>query len=747
MFKTFYEDKEFIKDKYHKTSEPYDAYNRFGYIGWEPNNGTGLSDEEMDAELDRLSVLQKDMPHPVSKANAFKLVCEKSIIDINEHDYFIHFYSWRRPLKKSFFDNLQKQSFDKLGDSLKIMEDYNQSGACAIWADYDHVIPNWDDLLSLGYIGLIERVEAYRSKKSGSLTEEMNAFYEGIIIEYNAILGLLDRYIAYGEAHPNAKTEKVVSCLKHIRYGVPTDIYEALQAMYIYFIACECIDNYQTRSIGNGFDSTLYRFYKNDLESGRYSVDEIREFIAYFFMQFAAIDNYWGHPMYFGGTDINGNTLYNELSMLCLDLYDELGFHTPKFQLKVNTNTPDEILNKAFEMVRRCNSGIVFNCEPNMIKAIATYGVPFDEAYDYEISGCYESRVKHNESSTSCGYVNALKALRYVFTDGFDETLNKQVGIHTGDLSLITSFTDFYSAFIRQMQSIIENVIEIANKFEADLAWVSPSNMFSGTIVSSLESGRDGYHNGMKYCNSFIHCCSFASTVDSLVAVKEFVYDKKEITLSELAKALEANWVGYELLRTKIKHSGKKYGNNIPEVDRYAQAIASWFTATVNNRKNVRGGVYKSILHSAMMFVWQGEKTGATPDGRKAGEEVSKNASPSIGMDREGVTAVINSATSLSPTSFPESFCLDLMMHPTSVSGDEGLVILKSLLMTYLQKGGQSLQFNILDVEMLRDAQLHPEKYQNLQVRICGWNILWNNIPKAQQDAYIERAESLSLTV
>ena len=112
-------------------------------------------------------------------------------------------------------------------------------------------------------------------------------------------------------------------------------------------------------------------------------------------------------------------------------------------------------------------------------------------------------------------------------------------------------------------------------------------------------------------------------------------------------------------------------------------------------------------------------------------------------MDKKGVTALIESATKLVPSDYHESFCVDVMLHPSAVEGEDGLKVLKGVLMTYLNKGGQSIQFNIFNTDTLRDAQKNPEKYQNLQVRVCGWNSLWNNMDKKEQDAYILRAENI----
>ena len=138
-----------------------------------------------------------------------------------------------------------------------------------------------------------------------------------------------------------------------------------------------------------------------------------------------------------------------------------------------------------------------------------------------------------------------------------------------------------------------------------------------------------------------------------------------------------------------------------------------------------------------------GEKTWALPDGRKAGTELSKNASPVSGADRNGVTALIRSAVRLDPHTYHESFCLDVMLHPSAAEGEDGLEAMYALLMTYLKLGGMSIQFNVFRAETLRDAQAHPEKYRNLQVRVCGWNVLWNNLSREEQESYILRCETV----
>jgi len=138
-----------------------------------------------------------------------------------------------------------------------------------------------------------------------------------------------------------------------------------------------------------------------------------------------------------------------------------------------------------------------------------------------------------------------------------------------------------------------------------------------------------------------------------------------------------------------------------------------------------------------------GERTMATPDGRKAGETLSKNLCATVGMDRHGITALINSATKIDHSKFPTGSVLDIMLHPSAVSGDEGLDAFYSIILTYFARGGFAIHGNVFDSSTLKKAQKDPQNYRNLQVRVCGWNAYFINLTKAEQNAFIKQAESI----
>ena len=412
-------DRKYIENKYHDTNKPFDAFRRMQYHGYEyPNNG--LDDSEIIEGLKEYAQVLDGLSRPIVKARAIEYVLKNTTIDVNEHDYFIGVNSWNRLAEKITYDKWIRDLFASIPEMNTTMQDYVSSGVMNVVPDFDHVIPDWKAILELGFNGIIERVKKYKNlhRENGTLTEEMADRFDAMVIEYTAIINFIERLYNFAKEQNNEKAKDVADCLKRLHDGAPQNFYDALQMIYIYFMISESVDSYQVRSLGHGLDSTLYPFYKRDLENGTFTKDEMKNLLSYFLMQWTGIGNYFGQPTYLGGTDIDGKTKVNELSYLILDLYSELGIFNPKVQIKVNYNTPKDFLFKAFEMVRKGQPCFVFCCEKGFIKAMMEYGVPLEEAVNFDIAGCYESKVRANEVSTACSTFNMVKPVLYVMRRG-----------------------------------------------------------------------------------------------------------------------------------------------------------------------------------------------------------------------------------------------------------------------------------------------------------------------------------------
>ena len=741
MFKTLNTDRKTIERKYHVPGEPFNPFLRWNYHGYDYDTATGLDDAQINEGLLKLSLKIINLPRPVQKARLFEYVLQNTRIDVNEHDYFIGVYTWCRPIYRYTVSKWNRELHEKYPESSAVLSELSNCGSVFGGLDFDHTAPDWDSLLELGFKGILLRAEESFGKIEAP-TEKQRAFFESLKTEYSAVIDFIDRLYKYSLTKSFEKAPLISRCLKNLRDGAPTDTFEALQLIYIYFMLSEHIENYQVRTLGYGLDTSLLPFYQKDLADGRYTKDEIGELIGYFLMQFSAIGNYWGQPMYLGGMNTDGTTRVTELSHLILDVYSELGIYNPKIQIKVNKTTPKDFVLKALDMIRSGISSIVFCNDDIITKSLMSKGATYNEAVDSVITGCYEYKKRGKGCGISGGTFNALKPISFIFDGGVDTLTGIKSGLDGIELDQIDSFEKFYSAYLKNLEHMITRFLDAVYVMENEIETVNPAILFSATLKECIDKMALAHDNGTAN-GSGIAMSALGSAVDALMAVYELVFEKKITTLPELKAALDANWEGYGELRRRALACPYKYGNGNPLPDSYAAAITTFVHDIAAKRTNAHGSKLGLEIHSARGFIIQGEKTKATPDGRKSGEETSKNASPTKGADKNGITALINSATQIDSSLSNVGFCLDAMLHPSAVTGEDGLLALYSVLSTYMNKGGASIHFNIFNADMLRDAQKNPDKYKNLQVRVCGWNTLWNNMNREEQEAYILRAESI----
>ena len=728
---------------------------------------TGLSNEEIRAGLDRMFEENTALSHARLKAMGFDYVLSNARLNICEHDWFVFISEWnQKSMDRAFCSRWYGEVREICAPLLSEMDaKHNDAKSHLLYLDYCHSVPDWDAVLQLGFPGLRARAAYYRRVHEGKEAEQddflyansqksdakqkaccglkprQRDYFDAIDIEYDAILRFLGRAAEYARAQENEKCDRIAECLEHLRDGAPGDTYECLQAIWLYFLLSEYVDCLQVRSFGN-LDRVLYPYYKHDIETGRYTVDQICEFFAAFLMQASAMNYYWGHPFYFGGTNMDGSSAVNELSYLILDVYDELGIYDPKLQIKLDRNTPRAFVDKILEMIRGGHSSFNFVCEPAIERTMLSYGYTLEEARRADIKGCYEYAVRGDAVDTASVHVNLPKAVELALHDGYDFFSSFQSGPHTGAAESFETFENFYSAFLRQADEIYERGFAIINAFESHTAQVNPTPMFSATIRTSLEQAYDAYSGGTKHTSSDVLLCCPATAADSLAMIKKYVFDRGELTLAELRDILDRNWEGAELLRRKILNDRDKWGNNRELPDAIFKDLTEHIARENNSRRNARGGVYCTSLHNAKQFLEMGWKTAATPDGRFSGEECSKNASSVQGMNRDGATALIASIGKLDSRLFMGDFPVDICLSPGTVAGRDGLDAMYGLLMTYLNNYGHAIHFNIFSADTLRDAKAHPEKYKDLQVRVCGWNVLWNSLTEAEQDFYIRQAEA-----
>lgn len=731
---------DYIMNKYHDTTKPFEPLRRYNFR----NDAIFSPESGMDPEALLDGIMENDaayahLTHPERKARAVEFVLQNTRFACDARDIFPAINALDRPLKKTLVQQWYNEIFlDTIPEINQRKLQLERDGIVTIWPDFDHSVPMWDDLFELGLTGVLERSERIRHSKPRDTQED--GFFEGIRITYEAFLAFLERLRVCAAVTPGS--EKMAAALGRLQNGAPVHFYDAMLLSYLYFIISEHIDSLQVRSLGN-FDRLYYNLYKNDLAQG-ISEEELRRDLSYFFLQFTAIGNYWNQPVYLGGENADGSTVINELSWMFLDVYDRMNILNPKIQIKVADSVPKEFLMKALDMVRRGHNSIVFVSDASMRKALMNAGATQDEARLADVKGCYEY-APASSYFASMNYLNMLKPLEYTLHKGCDGVTGVFSGTESPDLSHYETFEDLLAEYKRQLLAVITETMRVVMGFEGYLHHVNPLPLLSATYPSCLEKAKDALGGGGIFNGTTLNACFLADAADSLTIIQKYVYEKKEVTLPQLVEMLDNDFEGNEVFRRKLLSDREKYGNNMPRPDGLAVELTNFMTDNLRGKPNsdVRGGQWCLNIHAARMIYVHASKTASSPNGRLRGEELSPNISSSRGQNRAGATAAILSATKIDTTAIISDYCLDLGVLPSAVSGDDGLEALYGLLMTYVSRGGYALQINVVDAATLRDAQEHPEKYEDLQIRVSGWNVRWNNINKKEQDGFIRQAESL----
>ncbi len=724
------------------------------YIDPRFDEGSGIEDIPLlERKLSALLDEYRDLPHPVAKAKLFAYTAEHIAVGYNPRSWFGVNFAGRkmapsdRPVR-SVTDRVWTKEllYDRHPEEMEELRVLQSCGLTFAYPDYSHCVSDWDAVMSLGFPGLLKRAEdAYADRKAkDDLSDSQDAFYQGTIMTLRACVLFIHRLLDSAKRHigEDDRMPMVCECLQHLCEGKIKSVYDALQLNTVYYMLQSYLDGTECRTLGN-LDQLLYPFYRADLESGRFTRDQIHEIIEYYLINFECLDHKNNHEFYLGGTDNEGNSRINELSYELLSAHDECGVISPKLFLKVASNTPDAWVKQALDMIRRGHSSIVFINEDAAFRSVLASGATQEEARNFLCTGCFEIQVLCEENMTADLYCNLAKCLELTLNRGYDRLAGRQIGIDVGDPAQFGSFEELFAAWQKETSFMMHRLAELNNMMESCLAQINPNPVYSSTIGSCVRRGVDAFdYQGVKYNTSEMMMPGTATVTDSLYVLDKYVFRERKLTLADFIRILNSNWADNEPLRQTILSDPEKYGNNLPRPDEMLKRVTSWAVSCATSIPTARGGHYKSSFESIDFCYKMGEHCAASPDGRRDGELLSRNLSATIGQDRKGITAFLQSASKIDIGAKAAAAPVDFVLHPSAVQGQEGLDAMLGLLRTFMKRGGLSLQGNVIDTDTLRKAQAHPEDYSTLQVRVTGWNWYFTNMTKKDQDWFIQQAET-----
>lgn len=606
-------------------------------------------------------------------------------------------------------------------DTADLLNLLNHSGTANPGVDSGHIGPDWDLLMKCGVPGVLARLEEYRAKNPGK-----EDFYDPCIRVYKAIVACFARWAEEAKAVGNSFAAENMAALAA---GAPQNLAQAMQLTLVFYRLQMDLDVTAVRSLG-GLDHLYQPFYEKEADARARELS--RAFLLTVNAQHAAANL----PFYI--CDCDGNSW--PYTWVLLEEYRALGLYDPKWHVMYHPNLDRKLVRFVLDCIREGKSSFVFINTDVSRKALEHIGIEPKDAKRLTVYGCYEVAAEGTEVPCTCGsYVNMAKAVELALTGGYDLLTGKLIGTEAG--TEFDSFEAFVAAVKLQLTAILEKTMAVLRVTDRLMHDICPSLFMSPTYESSITSGVELYaKGGAKYGNTSLPAVGIATLVDSLLAVKNVVFDRKLVTLAALTETLKNNWADAEKLRLICKNTGAKYGNNDPVADSLAVEFVDLAAGMVNGTPNGRGGVFRWGQFSVNIRSTFGKKCAATPDGRMEGEDLSKNAVAAIGQDKGGVTALLASVLKLRADRIPDGCVADVVLHSSAVKGEEGMAAFEALLTTFMTCGGGSIHFNVLSPEVLLKAQAEPEKYKNLQIRLCGWNVRFVNLSKQEQDEFILQA-------
>jgi len=701
------------------------------------------------------------------------------------------------------FTKAERKAYDRMvlgkNGARARMKWFHDHGYGNTGATCGHLIPGYERILKVGWQGIhADLQEHYRRLSVNEQNGPQGAQLRAMLTAATMPRDLASKYaqlchrLAQKEQNEGRQAElrQMAANLERIPWHPPRDFWEAIQALWLTHMLIMSDENYPGPGVSFGrIDQFLFPFWEASQARGM-DREFAKEILKCFWIHCntaydATIRNGnqgitagYGQLITLSGMGPDGRDLTNDLTYMFLEVIDEMTpILEPKPNVRLHRNTPEALFDKVTDMIsssqgapfllnfdERSMAGMILEAK----KANISHLIHKDNVHDYAPVGCLENTMVGNDrSGTVDNNLNLLKAVELALNNGKDllaftdplvgktEKI-KQDGPTTGDATRFETFEDFWQAYATQTEYIVKKCVDTHELSEAARARFTPTPYLSCLVKGCAEQGRDVTQGGAEISFTTLEAVTYGTTVDSLLAIKYLVYDKQICTMAELIAALKANWVGHEKLQAIAKNKAPKYGRDDDEADTMGQRIMElWCNEAWKHKTIATGRQYRPGMLSWNYWAGDGFVLAASPDGRAKGQFLSNAICPSNGADINGPTSNTNSVGKVLGGKasdgrgdweeyfniLPNGASHTITFNPSIVKDPEHKDKFKAFLRGYIENGGTALQMNILDPEMLLEAQKHPQDYRHLLVRITGYNAYFTTIGKELQDEVIHRLD------
>jgi formate C-acetyltransferase len=640
-----------------------------------------------------------------------------------------------------------------------------------------HRTVDFEKFLRLGVDGLLREVEDRAAAIDYSRPEDVrrSAFYEACRITLTALLRFAQRYrrrlleLRDAETDPERATRwaRLADIFLRIPDQPPRDFQEALQAVWLLQVAL----SFDDVSCTGHPDRYLWPYYERGVLDGTLSRERALTLVEDLYLRSNEVFGDWPETVMVGGTDRDGNPVLNELTYLFIEAIETVGLVNPNVALCYREDTPDDLLELCLDKMAKGLSHPALYNDRVITEGLVAVGVSLPDARHYQNSTCVEiTPVGTSNLQPAALELFPLKVLecmlnngRPLLADGDDSrfALGRErlvrwakplaAGGFAVELDTLTSFADFHHTYRRLLVRAIRDWVVPVLEQAYRCARYGSCPLVSCFVADCIERGMDVAAGGARYNHWGSIAAGFATTVDSLAAIRHAVYEQGHISLIQLRDALAADFAGQEPLRQYLVTQPPKYGNDHPAADALAVDLYNLLRSELARYRTCLGGGFLLGLFSGWggrlegrrvsFHVSSGHATAATADGRRARMPLSENIGPAPGADLAGLTAMVNSVTKTDHRHGLGGISVNWRLSPALLTGNANRAKLLALIREFMRKGGFELQINVVSSDTLREAQRHPERYRSLAVRIAGYSEYFCNVGEAQQNAIIARTE------
>ena len=501
----------------------------------------------------------------------------------------------------------------------------------------------------------------------------------------------------------------------------PQNMKEAIQLMWIYVGVSE-IRNY------GRMDNQLARFLDDEQDAYKN--------IAEYFKVIRQRNTIYNGRIILGGEGRHDLEKANKICSIALKVMKDLHLTEPQLTLRWSKDMPDSIFDNAIDCIESgCSYPLLYNDTVNIKNVKESMNVSYKEAVDYVPLGCGEYVLDHKSIGSPNGIINLAKVLEGLVNDGKCMITNKKIVKHYLTKEPNT-FEELYDVYKQELDYQID-LLAKQEKFEYDYMNNHCGYLFNSILYDNcIDRGKSLLNGGIDYLGGTLETYGNVNSGDSLYAIKKLVFDDKEIRYKDMVDAIRNNFIGYEEIREKCLNV-IKYGNDNPEVDEMINELNQYVAVTTKSKSEKYGlSSYLIVIINNDANSRLGYRTAATFDGRKAYEPLANALTPQNGAEKNGVTAVLNTVSSLDVNNMAGAV-YNLKLSHDLMNQHKDMV--KELLKIYFSSGGSQIMISVINQEELKDAMIHPEKYPNLIVRVGGFSARFIDLSPLVQKEIVSR--------